>query len=270
MLSTVVALPSFAPMVAPSVAPATRAAGPVMESLDDLKALSTKLNPVVGYWNPLSLGETSVGSAYDAEAAIGFLRHAEIKHGRVAMAAFVGYCVQSNFCFPWDISFGVPYSTIAAAGAPAAQWDAVPTLGKLQIFTLIAVLEAWGESTATLASGGEKHYMRGGKPGFYPPFTLFTDTVHPLLGNLYDPLNFNSKMSAEKKEKALLAEINNGRLAMIGIIGMVSASEGLIVPGLDSLGLAQYSGEVMAPFSATDTSLPFVASMLEKVGTLGY
>ena len=38
-------------------------------------------------------------------------------------------------------------------------------------------------------------------------------SIFPL--NLYDPFGFNKGMSDEKREKRLVMEINNGRLAMV-------------------------------------------------------
>ena len=69
------------------------------------------------------------------EAAIGFLRHAEIKHGRIAMFAFVGYVVQSNGVhWPWAIeSSGLSFGDLSAAGSPPEQWDALSTAAKIQV-----------------------------------------------------------------------------------------------------------------------------------------
>jgi len=239
-----------------------------------LEDLAKKLNPTVGYWDPLGVGNSS-------PETIGWFRHAEIKHGRVAMAAFVGYCVQANgICFPWNIQGPIPgldlpaisFSDISAAGGPADQWDALPTAAKLQILGVVGFLEMFSETSTYLKADGTEHYVRGGKPGYFPKLSR-TDALafpHPVPLNLWDPFGFTSKMSPERKEKALLAEVNNGRLAMIGIFGLISASKGLQVPIIDGLGIKPYAGEVMAPFSAGDVSLPYVSDMLAKVGTLGY
>merc|ERR1719261_1882519 len=226
--------------------------------------LSKKLNPVVGYWDPLNIGETS-------PETIGWFRHAEIKHGRVAMAAFVGFCLQSNgFIFPWNLQAPLPgvnpgietisFADISAAGGPGAQWDALPSAAKLQIIGAIGFLEMWGESSVALELDGQTHYVRGGKPGYYP--TLKGRMPHPVPLNLFDPFGLQKKMTPEQKEKGLLAELNNGRLAMIGIIGLVSASKGCIVPGLDSLAIPKYAGEPMAYFSSVNSDLPYVSDML--------
>jgi len=242
-----------------------------------LEELAKKCNPNIGFYDPLGIAKAASEEKLGGpeEATIGWFRHAEIKHGRVAMAAFVGFVVQSNgICFPWALTGGAfpgpttMFSDIAAAGGPGDQWDALPTAAKVQILGAVGFLEMIGEYSPVIEANGEKHYVKGGKPGYYPPFSgFFNDELwpHPLPLNLFDPFGFTKKMTPERKEKALVAEINNGRLAMIGIFGMLSASKGLQVPGLDSIeGIKPYAGEYMAPFVASDASLPFVTGMLEK------
>ena len=51
--------------------------------------------PRAGFWDPFNLIAEGDFWGLGNEATIGYLRHAEIKHGRVAMAAFLGFIVQS-------------------------------------------------------------------------------------------------------------------------------------------------------------------------------
>merc|ERR1719451_230913 len=242
----------------------------------DMMVLAKQQNPVVGFWDPLDIVNEDT-----APETIGWFRHAEIKHGRVAMAGFVGYLVHANgIHFPWNIQTGLPWTEvtsglptvsfgdISAAGSPGDMWDALPTAAKVQIICVVGFLEMHGESSVALEADGQKHYVRGGKPGYYPSFQ--GRYPHPVPLDLWDPFGFTKNLSAERKERALIAETNNGRLAMIGLFGLLSASKVLIVPGLDSLGLAQYGGEYMAPLTANDNILPFVADMAKNIGNLGY
>jgi hypothetical protein len=245
----------------------------------DMIVLANKQNPVVGFYDPLNIVNDNT-----SPETIGWFRHAEIKHGRVAMAGFVGYCVHANgIYFPWSIQktldlgpgwFAtkdlpeISFADISAAGAPGDMWDALPTAAKVQIICVVGFLEMHGENSLALEGDGQKHYVRGGKPGYYPSFKGFFP--HPVPLELWDPFRFTKSMTPERKEKALLAEVNNGRLAMIGLFGLLSASKGLIVPGLDGLGLTPYGGEYMAAFTAADSALPYVADMAKNIGTYGY
>mmetsp|Transcript_18173 Transcript_18173/g.37064 ORF Transcript_18173/g.37064 Transcript_18173/m.37064 type:complete len:258 (+) Transcript_18173:68-841(+) len=213
---------------------------------DTLAADAKSLNPILGYYDPLNLVDAAFWGQ-DQASTIGFLRHAEIKHGRVAMAAFVGYCVQSNFVFPWKESL----SGAAFPGtdlSPPEQWDALPLGAKIQIILFVGFLEFYSELTPGEGSDvGLTHYMRGGVPGKYPDFDGVPHWMP--FRTLYDPFKYSKSMSDSDKQRRLLVEINNGRLAMLGIFGFLSAQtvEGS-VPALAGV-VKPYSGEVMAPFA---------------------
>jgi len=240
LASLVASAVAFAPSNKQNVASSSSSSSSTLSATKaDLEALAAKCNPIVKYFDPLNVGLAD-------EATISWYRQAEIKHGRVAMAAFVGYVVQSNYHFPWKQTIaGDMFPSIDLT--PEAQWDAIPYEAKIQIITLVAFLEFWDESGG---AGVLPHYTRGRKPGEFPSLKKHF-SIHPVL-DLYDPFNFHGKLSDEKKEEKLVTEINNGRLAMLGIMGFVAANK---IPGsvpvLDRLGAAPgYDGNPWIPFEA--------------------
>ncbi len=299
--------------------------------------LAKKLNPTIGFWDPLNIVNEET-----APETIGWFRHAEIKHGRVAMAGFVGYVLQSNNVhFPWNIQgpFGatlgnmpsVSFADVAAAGGPADQWDALSTGAKLQILGVIGFLEMWSETSSVLEMDGQKHYVRGGKPGARrracpPPRAMprararaspprdahrwvgrrrllpvaqgqvpapgAAEPVGPLRLHRQDDARAQGEGAPRRDQQRpprddrplrhdlrlegpgarATPTIPSPRPAPQPTADAASHSAGAcaqIVPGLDGLGIAPYSGEIMAPFSASD-NLPYVQDMLNSVGNLGY
>jgi hypothetical protein len=225
---------------------AALAVGGQSAAKQELVTLAKDLNPVVGYWDPLGLSDANFWNQGN-EATIGFLRHAEIKHGRVAMAAFVGYLAHANGVhFPWKM----PGDELAGPGCnPVELWENLPRLAKAQIILVLGWFEYYGEAGLS-ENPKHKHYMRGGKPGVYPSFKEEPfPAPHPVPFSLFDPFGIQKNKSDEWKAEKLKTEVNNGRLAMIGIMSLLSESA---IPGsVPALkGLIPSSGaiNVMDPF----------------------
>jgi hypothetical protein len=249
---------------ATSSSTATRNSGPRMDAMADLKSDAEKLNPVIGYFDPLQLSTDEFWGQTN-EATIGFLRHSEIKHGRVAMAGFVGFCLHENgIRWPWPLATSLPdYSSFEGLSAPAV-WDATPQAGRIQILLVIGFFEIWSESSYVLKQDGQTHYMRGGKPGYFP---TFNEIPHPVPFNLFDPFGFLKNAPEEKKATKLIAELNNGRLAMLGLMSLIAEAR---VPGaVPALAgkIKQYNGDVMGPWSAKDANMMFVPDMIDFMHT---
>merc|ERR1719243_193748 len=60
----------------------------------------------------------------------------------------------------------------------------------------IGFLQFWRENSYVLKADGEAHYMRGGKPGYFP---TFDQLPHPVPFNLFDPFKLSKNKTPEQK-----------------------------------------------------------------------
>ncbi|CAK9017294.1 unnamed protein product [Durusdinium trenchii] len=153
----------------------------------------TGVQPPVGFWDPLGLSVSGNQSDYKRR------REVELKHGRVAMFATIGYILPEYWRFPGYLS---KFLDIKFADVPngLAAFSKVPALGWLQIvgFAGIVELNVYNEEV-------------NGEPGNYGSGFLGLRSVGVMNSGISDP---------EIRKKKLNAELANGRLAMMAIIGM--------------------------------------------------
>jgi len=240
-----------AALVAP-VAPAA-AQTKMSETKADLEALQNSMPGPPGYWDPLDLAGSTILAQYGVdtvEANIGWFRHAEIKHGRVAMAGFLGFIAQCTPLVNGEHA-AAPYRGYVAGVTPQEQWDNIPQAGKLQIIAFVGMLESYGEGAGN--PDGYTHYTKGGLPGFYP--SIKGKGAGQITFDLYKPFPIFPEQSEAQKERGRRVEVNNGRAAMLGLMSLLSASAVPgSVPALSGIeGFPQYSGNVMIPFEGDFT-----------------
>jgi len=189
MMKSVAALALVASASAFAPAPAARQA-------TSLSAFEAELGvqPPVGFFDPLGLLDGADQERFDR------LRYVEIKHGRIAMLAFLGN-IFTRAGFHWDNK--IDYAGHMCESYPnglAALFgpDAIPVKGTVQIFSLIGLMEV--------------AFMKD-IPG----------TGNEFPGDLRNGwLDFGwDTFDEEEKLFKRGVELNNGRAAMMGILGLM-------------------------------------------------
>merc|ERR1719174_512978 len=147
------------------------------------------VQPPVGFWDPLGLSASGDAAAFLRR------RETEIKHGRISMIACIGYIVPEYFRWPGELSpkLGIQFADVPNGLAAASK---VPGGGWLQIVMFAGVMEVLGFGT-----------KKTDEPGNYGAGSLGCFILGPV-------------RDAETRKKKLNAELANGRLAMMAIIGM--------------------------------------------------
>jgi hypothetical protein len=183
--------------------------------MEELLAMGVGVEQGNTVWDPLLLASPLNGAH---ESKLKWYRQAEIKHGRVAMAAFVGWLASANGIVFQDTKItldGQKFADLLGA-TPLETWDNVPLAGKLQILFLGLTVEVATEMQ-------KPHYLRGGKLGDVPvPFgwdpLRFMDTFKtPIKGRV------GGKTKEQMIAESRASEVKNGRLAMLGIASCYAA-----------------------------------------------
>ena len=172
----------------PSVMRSNRASL-TMSSMSDLPGVTAPF----GFFDPLGLSKT-----LDAKE-ISRVRECELKHGRLAMLAFVGILVGEA------VEFGSPLYGDKVVGPAIYQFQEADQLSGFGFAGLIVGIIALIESNGIQKVWGADGKMKAG-------------IVNGDLG--FDPLSLKP---SDEDQLALVQtkELNNGRLAMIGVAGML-------------------------------------------------
>jgi len=144
----------------------------------------------LGFFDPLGYCNEAT------EGKIRFYREVEVKHCRVAMLAALGYPIAEQF-HPL-------FATDDAPSFSAFQQTPLQTFWPAVVFA-IAIPEIFSVFSFNSPLGGE-------------PWSIKSDHTPGDMG--FDPLGLKPTDAAELKEMQT-KELNNGRLAMIAIAGMV-------------------------------------------------
>ena len=163
---------------------------PKATSALEAKPFSTEIGAQVplGFWDPLGL--VADGDAANFER----LRYVELKHGRVAMLAVVGYLVTYA---------GVRFPGAEDIPCGWAAWQALPLQVIVQMVFTWGVMEAFNRDASDIwgAEAGTSEFKGDFRNGF---------------------LDFGwDKQTDEWKLKKRTIELNQGRAAQMGILGLM-------------------------------------------------